>query len=37
MSNSTGASKSPAPRQNEMIQPWDGFTVHLSAMNKRGI
>jgi hypothetical protein len=37
MSNSTGASTSPAPRQNEMIEPWGRFTVHFSATNNRGI
>ncbi len=37
MSNSIGASKSPAPRQNEMIEPRGRFTVHFSATNNRGI
>ncbi len=37
MTNSIGASKSPAPRQNEMIEPWGRFTVHFSATNNRGI
>jgi hypothetical protein len=37
MSNSLGASKSCAPRQNEMIEPWGRFTVHFSATNNRGI
>jgi hypothetical protein len=36
MSNLIGASKSPAPRQNEMIEPWGRFTVHFSATNIRG-
>ena len=31
------ASKSPAPRQNEMIEPQGRFTVHFSATNNRGI
>jgi hypothetical protein len=37
MSNSIGASKSPAPRKNEMIEPRGRFTVHFSATNNRGI
>jgi hypothetical protein len=37
MSNSIGASKSPAPRQNDMIEPRGMFTVHCSATNNRGI
>ncbi len=37
MSNSIGASKSPAPRRNEMIELRGRFTVHFSAMNNRGI
>jgi hypothetical protein len=37
MSNLIGASKSPDPRQNEMIEPWGRFTVHFSATNNRGI
>ncbi len=37
MSNSIGASKSPAPRQNEMIESWGRFTVHFIATNNRGI
>jgi hypothetical protein len=37
MSNSIGASKSPDPRRNEMIEPQGRFTVHFSAMNNRGI
>ncbi len=37
MSNSTGASNRPAPRQNETIELRGRFTVHFSAMNNRGI
>jgi hypothetical protein len=37
MSNSIGASKSPAPRWNEMIELQGRFTVHFSATNNRGI
>ncbi len=37
MSNSIGASNCPAPRQNEMIEPWGRFTVHFSTTNNRGI
>ncbi len=37
MSNSLGASKSCAPRQNEMIELEGRFTVHISATNNRGI
>jgi hypothetical protein len=37
MSNSVGASKGPAPRQNDMIEPWGRFTVHFSATNNRRI
>ncbi len=36
-SNSIGASKSPAPRQKEMIELWGRFTVNFSGINNRGI
>ena len=37
MSDSIGASNRPAPRQNEMIEPWGRCNVHFNATNNRGI